>query len=78
MQEIRLDLSEDDVEIDWMNFKNLIESFYLNGYSSTSHIVCDGDLHIMDGAHRLAACLYFNIPTISVKVVPKVFECEWI
>ena len=51
-------------------FRNLIHSFDINGYDKDSFVtVFDDNLHIADGAHRIALCLYHNIKNISIKFI---------
>jgi len=52
----------------WKKFKILIENYKSAGYSADSHILVNNELHILDGAHRLACALYFQTPFVSVKV----------
>tara|TARA_B100000214_G_scaffold371865_1_gene349033 strand:+ start:1145 stop:2530 length:1386 start_codon:yes stop_codon:yes gene_type:complete len=52
----------------WRNFKNLIYSFKNYGYDYDSNILVNNDLHIIDGSHRLACALYFNIPFVAIKI----------
>ena len=47
-------------------FINLINSFKLNGYNFNYPILLNKDGLIIDGAHRMACSLYFNIPNVSV------------
>ena len=49
-------------------FKELITSFNNNGVDSNYPILVNKDLHIVDGAHRLACALYFNEPFIAIKI----------
>ena len=62
-------------------FQKLIRSFNKYGYDNTFPILVNDDLHIVDGAHRLACALYFNIPFISIKVNSKldysVYSINW-
>lgn len=77
MQMNRLQI--DDIKAEGMleKFKDLIKSFEQNGLQKDSYIVCDEKLRIMDGAHRTACCLYFNIPFIQIKIVNSKFECDY-
>ena len=65
----------------WKEFQKLISSFNKYGYDNTFPILVNDDLHIVDGAHRLACALYFNIPFIPIKVNSKldysVYSIEW-
>jgi len=49
-------------------FKELITSFNNNGVDSDYPLLVNKDLHIVDGAHRLACALYFNEPFIAIKI----------
>ena len=77
MQRLRLCLSDEEVEEDWLNYTALIESIKQYGYKDGSCIVCDELLHLMDGAHRVAICMYLGISIVPVKVVPRKFECRY-
>ena len=50
-------------------FENLIRSFDKNGYDESSEILLDKNLHLIDGSHRMALAMYYNIPTIRAKVI---------
>ena len=73
-----------DEERDVNNFNNLIKSFLLNGYKSDYPIYVDLNGQIINGAHRVALCIYFginkiNIIRISKRVeLPSVDECFFI
>ena len=77
MQKKRLNLDDMEAEIVLNKFKELIKSFEENGFLENSYIFCDEKLRIMDGAHRVALCLYFNIPFVQVRIVPKEFDCNF-
>lgn len=49
-------------------FNKLIDSWENEGYKKESEIDCDKDLRLVDGSHRMALCLYFNVEKISCKV----------
>ena len=50
-------------------FSSLIQSIEEKGFLEESEISCDEQLQLLDGAHRLAACLYFKVPKVRVKVI---------
>lgn len=77
MQQMRLKITEEQAENEWSKFKCLINMVQKKGYMNDSFIVCDEMLHIMDGAHRLAICLYLKIFMIPVKMSPQKFECDY-
>jgi hypothetical protein len=52
-------------------FRELIASFKGKGADSSYPVLVNKDLHIVDGAHRLACALYFNAPFIAVKINKK-------
>ncbi len=71
---------------DWANqavkiFKELIESYEINGYDESSEIVLDKNLQLIDGSHRFALAIFYGYKTISAKVLPEVFnvyyKIEW-
>lgn len=47
-------------------FKELIKSIERNGFSKDSSILVDPNLQLVDGSHRLACALYFNLKRISI------------
>lgn len=49
-------------------FRELIQSIEKNGFDAKSELVADSRLFLLDGAHRLAAALYFGVPTVSLRV----------
>tara|TARA_B110000003_G_C16649310_1_gene533486 strand:+ start:1381 stop:2775 length:1395 start_codon:yes stop_codon:yes gene_type:complete len=55
----------------WKVFQSLISNFKNNGANPAYPILVNKDLHIVDGAHRLACALYFNVPFIAVKINKK-------
>lgn len=77
MQQKRLGLTHDQTEAEWNKFKLLIDSVRENGYDEHSYIVCDEMMRVMDGAHRVAVCLYFNILMLPVKMTPQKFDCDY-
>lgn len=50
-------------------YKELIESFEKGGYDLSSEITCDKNLRLLDGAHRMALCMYHNVPMVSIQVL---------
>lgn len=77
MQMARLKYNNLEAENALVRFQDLIRSFEANGFDRDSYIICDEQMKIMDGAHRTACALYFNLPFIQVKIVPRRFECEF-
>ena len=55
----------------WKIFKDLIVTIKDNGFDVSQPILVNKDMHIVDGAHRLACALYFNEPFIPVKINKK-------
>ena len=55
----------------WKFFKHLILDIQENGFDISRPILVDKDMHIVDGAHRLACALYFNESVVPVKVNKK-------
>ena len=51
-------------------YKKLILSIQKNGYEDNSKITVGADLQLIDGSHRIATCLYFNHPEISICYTP--------
>lgn len=49
-------------------FKNLITSYEKKGYDNASEIELDNQLHLIDGSHRMALAMYYDIKTINAKV----------
>ena len=52
-------------------FQELIKSFNSNGLDINYPLLVNNDMHIVDGAHRLACALYFNEPFIAIKINKK-------
>ena len=65
----------------WQVFQELITSFNNKGFDSNFPLLVNKDLHIADGAHRLACALYFNVPFIAVKINKKLdhspYDINW-
>lgn len=55
-------------------YMELIESFEKKGYDSNSYITVDKNLTIIDGSHRLALSLYFDIPLLSILIINTEFN----
>jgi len=55
----------------WKIFKELIISFKNKGADRGYPILVNSDLHIVDGAHRLACALYFNEKYVPIKINKK-------
>ena len=64
------------IEIAENKFKKLIESFEKQGYNN-SEIVCDRNLKLLDGSHRLALALYFGINKLSVHMKDESHQVEY-
>lgn len=77
MQQKRLKISTEEAEALLDKFKTLIDSFERYGFRGDSYIICDEKMRIMDGAHRVALCLYFHVPFMQIKIVPRTFECDY-
>ncbi len=50
------------------NFEELIKSFKSLGYRDDSPIIVNQNLQLLDGSHRLACALYFNIKNVPIKI----------
>lgn len=77
MQQERLKLTDEQTIEEWNRFRQLIDSVQKHGYQEDSYVVCDARMNIMDGAHRVAVCLYFHIPMLPVKITPQKYECDY-
>ncbi len=77
MQQERLKLTAQQASEEWDKFQKLIEAIRQNGYEEDSCIVCDEKMRIMDGAHRVAICLYFHIMLLPVKITPQEYSCDY-
>ena len=62
-------------------FKKLIASYETKGYNNASEIELDSQLHLIDGSHRMALAMYYDIKTINAKVrtyqVDVFYSIEW-
>lgn len=58
-------------------FRSLIASWEQKGYLKKSEIECDRNLHLMDGAHRIAMGLYYGVDGISCKVNPYADDIDY-
>lgn len=67
----------DYIEIAEQKFRKLITSFEEKGYNNDSEIVCDKNLKLLDGSHRLALALYFGIPRLSVNIKDETHQVEY-
>ena len=66
-----------------MTFKELniiqpiLKAIEEKGYNNDSEIVCDKNLKLLDGSHRLALALYFGIPRLSVNIKDETHQVEY-
>ena len=62
-------------------FKNLIYNIKSKGFDSHSPIIVDEHLNLVDGAHRLACALFFNINNVPIRIQKGSFDAfygiEW-
>jgi hypothetical protein len=68
MQSKRISPQYSDIAVS--KFKELILSWSEVGYKKESKIVCDNNLQLIDGSHRLALSIYFNNEFLNCKVYP--------
>lgn len=66
------------------NFIKLIDSIKNNGYNKDYPLIVNKDYLIIDGAHRMACCLYFNINEVWIyldheyaEFVPSDYSKKW-
>ncbi len=53
------------------SFKELIESYMKDGYHPDSVIICDSDMELVDGNHRMGLHIYNQIESINVRRVKR-------
>ena len=62
-------------------FRNLIHNMKFKGFDLHSPIIVDEHLNLVDGAHRLACALFFNIKNVPIRVSKGYFDAfygiEW-
>jgi len=58
------------------NFRKLIDSIKLNGFDFKQPIICNQKNELIDGSHRLACALYFDVDKIRIKR-SEVMDCEY-
>lgn len=58
------------------SFRILVESFKANGFDFKQPIICNKNNELIDGAHRLACALYFDVEKIKIKR-SEVTECAY-
>lgn len=56
------------------NFKALIKSFEKNGFIDEYPITLNEDFKLLDGSHRIALALYFNIEYVTITMKEKNFN----
>ena len=65
----------------WRVFQELIVSIRDNGYDFDQPILVNKDMHIIDGAHRLACALFFNEPFVTIQINKKLnfspYAIDW-
>lgn len=52
-----------------LNFIKLIQSYEKNGHNADSEIFVDKNFRIVNGSHRMALALYFNVENIPCRIV---------
>lgn len=60
-------------------FKSLIDNFKENGFQDQYPIIINRNFRLVDGSHRLALALYFNVKYVPVRIDEKslCFEKEY-
>lgn len=58
-------------EISEERFVRLIMSWEKTGYDPDSEIIVDQNMHLIDGAHRLALAIYYRLSFLKVRIVEK-------
>lgn len=58
-------------------FRKLIASFEENGYDKDSDITCDVNMRLLDGSHRMALCLYYNVPQVRATILNQSADIEY-
>jgi hypothetical protein len=65
----------------WKIFQKLILRVKNTGLDSTYPVLVNNNLHLVDGAHRLACALFFNKPFIAIKInkklAPSAYALDW-
>lgn len=56
-------------ELSVERFIQLIKSYEANGYDTVSEILVDKNLKLVDGSHRIALAIYYNLSYIKVRIV---------
>lgn len=61
--------------------KEIVEAIEINGFDERSKIVIDQNMHLIDGSHRLACALFFDIEKIPVEIIftrqPVYYSKRW-
>lgn len=61
----------------WVDFKKLIDSIRLDGFHQDYPIEVDTSGTLINGSHRLACSLYFDLPLIPINCVKRVFNRDY-
>lgn len=69
MQKQRVRPDYDDIARE--RFINLIKSWEKNGYDSDYEIIVNENLELIDGSHRLALAIYYNLSYLKVRIINK-------
>lgn len=79
MQAARVNRDWEDPAVE--RFHKLIKSYDNRGYDTTSPIILDKNLHLIDGSHRMALAMYYHTKQINAIVKPITFNTfygiEW-
>lgn len=52
-------------------YRELILSTEKRGYDEDSEIIVDGDLRLLDGAHRMAIAIYRKVPKVKIRILQR-------
>lgn len=61
----------------WVDFQKLIDGIRLNGFQQDCPIEVDTSGTLINGSHRLACSLYFNLPLIPINCVKREFNRDY-
>lgn len=77
MQNCRENSENNYGELSCGRFTALMDSFKEKGYDDASEIIVDEDLRLIDGSHRLALGIYFNIPRLRIRVLRQHMDIKY-
>ncbi|MGJ9385331.1 UDP-N-acetylglucosamine 2-epimerase [Salipaludibacillus sp. CF4.18] len=77
MQKTRRNYSPKKLALRENGYKRLIKSIEKKGFQSDSPVRVDSNMQLLDGSHRMACALFFNIEEVPVKRLKRTLNVDY-